>query len=164
MPPAQSSQQPSWWRRWLGGVPNAEPQYFTRWPRWRRWFGHRCERAVASHLWRLGYTVLAANVQAGGAEIDLLVLDRDTLVIVEVRSTQASHPGALMETAASVHEAKQEKLTRGALAFLKRHRLLGKMPVRFDVIGVAWPPNASYPLIHHIPDAFPAQGKYQFFC
>jgi putative endonuclease len=112
----------------------------------------------------LGYVLLAANLRLPGGEIDLLAIDGDTLVVVEVRSTQSNRPEALAEIAASVDQRKQEKLTRAALAFLARYRALGQVPLRFDVIAVAWPPHSRHPLIHHIPNAFPAQGRYQFFC
>jgi putative endonuclease len=118
---------------------------------------------VAAHLRRLGYKLLAANVRSAGYEIDLLTLDDDVLVVVEVRATSSNEPLALIETAASVNQRKQERLTRAALAFLARRRALGKIPVRFDVIIVVWPPHQRHPLIHHIPDAFRAQGQFQFF-
>jgi len=158
---------PSWWRRWWpfpSQPQDTSNEYFTRWPWWRRWFGQRCERVAASHLRRLGYTLLAANLRLPGGEIDLLAIDSDTLVVVEVRSTQSSRADVIQEVAASVDQRKQEKLTRAALAFLARHRALGQIPVRFDVLVIAWPPQSRYPLIHHIPNAFPAQGRYQFFC
>ncbi len=157
---------PPWWQRWRRArrpSPDAPTEHFTRWPWWRRWFGHRCERAVAAHLRRLGFTLLAANLRLSPGEIDLLALDGKTLVVVEVRSTQSSRPEALQEVIASVDARKQQKLTHAALAFLQRYRALGQVPVRFDIVAVAWPPHARYPLIHHIPNAFEAQGRFQFF-
>lgn len=164
-PPADK--RPSWWRRccfwnWKQDEPTEEST-FTRWRWWRRWFGQRCERVVAAHLRRLNYTLLASNVRAGGSEIDLIALDEDMLVIVEVRATSCDDPMALLETALSVDERKQERLTRAALAYLSRHRALGQLPVRFDVILVTWPPHWRGPLIQHIPGAFEAKGKFQFF-
>jgi putative endonuclease len=111
----------------------------------------------------LKFTLLAANLRLSPGEIDLLALDGETLVVVEVRSTQSSRPEALQEIIASVDARKQQKLTHAALAFLQRYRALGQVPVRFDIVAVAWPPHARYPLIHHIPNAFEAQGRFQFF-
>ena len=49
---------------------------FTRWPFWRRWFGSRSEKAAARFLRRLGYRVLAANLNETAGEIDLLVVSK----------------------------------------------------------------------------------------
>ena len=68
---------------------------FTHWPWWRRWFGRRSERYAARFLRSLGYRLLAANVSDPAGELDLLALDRETLIVVEVRSTALEHPDAL---------------------------------------------------------------------
>src|SRR5688572_8954786 len=102
----------------------------ARWPVWRRWFGTRSERAAARSLRRLGYRILARNVTLPPGELDLVALDGRTIVFVEVRSTEG---GDVERPAASVDAVKQRKLTDLALAFLRRHRLLGH-PARFDVV------------------------------
>lgn len=132
---------------------------FTRWPFWRRWFGARSERAAAGFLRRLGYRVLAANLNETAGEIDLLALDGTTLVVVEVRSTASDD---IDRAAASVNFSKQRKLTEAALRFLTRRRLLGQS-VRFDVLAVSWPDAAREPRFLHIPHAFEAVGKFQMF-
>jgi putative endonuclease len=136
---------------------------FTRWPWWRRWFGRRSERAAARYLRRLGYRVLAANVSDPAGELDLLALENKTLIVVEVRSTASDRPDALERTAASVDLRKQRKITGATLRFLAARKLLGKIPVRFDVLVLSWPPAAGEPEIKHIPHAFEATGKFQFF-
>src|SRR5438132_14308199 len=93
----------------------------TRWPIWRRWFGSRSERAAARFLRRLGYRILARNVNLPTGELDLVALDGRKLVFVEVRSTEG---GATERPAASVDPIKQRKLTTAALAFLSKHHLL----------------------------------------
>src|SRR5439155_5725093 len=112
------------------------PLGITRWPVFRRWFGDRSERAAARFLRRLGYRVLARNVNLPAGELDLVALDGRTLVFVEVRSTESSD---VNRPAASVDGIKQRKLTDVALAFLHKHRLLDH-PARFDVVAVSWPP------------------------
>src|SRR5947209_17267043 len=101
----------------------------TRWPVFRRWFGNRSENAAARFLRRLGYRILARNVNLFVGELDLVALDRDTLVFVEVRSTEDE---TVERPTLSVDMAKQKKLTAAALAYLSRHRLLDR-PARFDV-------------------------------
>lgn len=136
---------------------------FTHWPWWRRWFGQRSEKSAARFLRSLGYRVLAANVADPAGELDLLALDRETLVIVEVRSTASDKPNALENTAASVDLRKQRKITGATLRFLNARKMLGKIAVRFDVLVMSWPPHSGEPTIKHIPHAFEAVGKFQMF-
>ncbi len=132
---------------------------FSRWPWWRRWFGSRSERAAARFLRSLGYRILAANVADPAGEIDLIALDRQTLVIVEVRSTSGDN---LERTTASVDYRKQRKITDAATRFLARKRLLEGVMVRFDVLILGWPPDVKQPIIRHYLNAFEAIGKFQF--
>ncbi len=130
---------------------------FTRQPRWRRWFGRRSERSALRFLSRLNFKIIGQNTFDRAGEIDLLAVDGDTLVIVEVRSSEfATH----RELALSVDAEKQRRLTNAALRFLHR-RQLKNIPVRFDVLTIRWPPNERKPDIRHYRNAFPAVGKFQ---
>jgi putative endonuclease len=130
-----------------------------RLPWWRRWFGTRSERAAVRFLRRLGYRILARNYSCPQGELDLVALDRDCIVIVEVRSTET---GDVLRPAASVDATKQRRLTEVALHFLGRHRLLDR-PARFDVLAVSWPPGRREPAIAHYPHAFEAVGRFQMY-
>ena len=131
----------------------------TRWPVWRRWFGSRSENAAGRFLRRLGYRILARNVNLGVGELDLVALDGRTLVFVEVRSTE----GASVERPTlSVDAVKQRKLTAAALTYLQKHRLLDH-PARFDVIAVSWPANRRTPHVVHYPNAFEPVGRFQMY-
>ena len=135
------------------------PAEFRRWRFWRRWFGQRSEKAAAKFLRKLGWRILGANIHYGLGELDLIAWDRESLVVVEVRSTSQSDPQL---AAASVDLRKQRKLTGAALRFLGRHRLHG-VPLRFDVIALAWPPTAPEPTILHIRQAFEPGDRFQMF-
>ena len=135
------------------------PTNFGRWPFWKRWFGQRSEKAAARYLRKLGYRILAANIADKLGEIDLLALDGESLVVVEVRSTSTHDP---QHAALSVDRIKQRKLTEAAVRFLSRRRLLG-VNVRFDILAIAWPPEAIEPTILHIPQAFDPSGRFQMF-
>jgi putative endonuclease len=140
--------------------PNSEAtDRFARWPWWRRWFGRRSERSAARFLRKLGYRILALNLADPMGEIDLLAVDGQTLVIVEVRSTESD---GFDKVAASVDAAKQRRLTNAALRFLQRRRLLN-IPVRFDVLAMCWPPGKREPAIRHYRNAFTAVGRFQMF-
>lgn len=124
---------------------------------WTRLLGSRGERMAARYLKRQGLRVLARNVRAGGGELDLIARDGDTLVFVEVKTRRSGDP------AEAVTSDKQKTLTRAALAFLRRHRLLDAQ-CRFDVVAIVWDESqGGPPQIQHLRDAFPAQGWNSFF-
>ncbi|MCI0378413.1 MAG: YraN family protein [Gemmataceae bacterium] len=127
-------------------------------PWWRRWFGSRSERAAAKFLKRQGFRILARNFTCDLGELDLVALDADCIVFAEVRSTEA---GASSRPAESVDLAKQKRLSRLALYYLQKKRLLNH-PARFDVLSVSWPEGSRQPTIQHIKNAFEAVGDYQF--
>ena len=86
---------------------------------------------------------VAKGPSARGAEVDLIMRDRDnTLVFVEVRSRQSSdHGGA----AASVSRTKQARCIRGAQHYLMA--IQPWPPCRFDVVAldrdvITWIPAA----------------------
>lgn len=136
--------------RWL--APITEPLWLAldrRLP-----LGRRGENAAARYLRRLGYVIVARGDRALIGEIDLVAVDGRKLVFVEVKtrtSQDAGHP------ADAVDVAKQRRLTRLALAYMKRHDLL-ENPARFDVIAVTWPEHGGRPVIEHFQDAFEPVG------
>lgn len=120
--------------------------------------GDRGERAAAKYLRSQGYRILARQSRSRIGEIDLIALDGDTIVFVEVKtrsSRAAGHP------AEAVTAAKQRQLTRTALAWLKRKRLLDAR-CRFDVIAITWQEKQP-PLIEHYRNAFEAAGHGQLY-
>ena len=127
-------------------------------PFFRRWFGSRSERAAARFLKCQGYRILLRNYTCDLGELDIIALDQPCLVFVEVRSTEAEDHA---RPAASVDLAKQKRLSRLALYFLKRHRLLHR-PARFDVLTLSWPAGRRQPTIQHQKNAFEAVGDYNF--
>jgi putative endonuclease len=134
-------------------------------PRWlarllpEKTLGQRGEAAAARYLKRRGYKILARGDRFGPGELDLVMLDRDTIVFVEVKTRQSHDAGLPAE---AVDQLKQRKLTRLAVTFLKRHGLLER-PARFDVVAVTWPAGKWLPAIEHIRNAFEAVGKWEFF-
>ena len=135
------------------------PAEFGRWPFWRRWFGQRSEKFAAKYLRRLGYRILAANQSDRLGELDLIVRDGTTIVVVEVRSRATPDPQAAAD---SVGFAKQKRVTEAALRFLSRSGLLGHT-VRFDVLALGWPADVREPAVLHIKNAFDATGRFQMF-
>lgn len=128
-------------------------------PWWRRWFGSRSERAAAHFLKKLGYKILARNYSCALGELDLVALDGELIVFVEVRSTEKADSSGPSH---SVDRAKQERLTRLAVYFMQRKKLLERS-ARFDVLAVSWPEGAAEPAIVHFANAFDAVGNGQIY-
>jgi putative endonuclease len=134
------------------------PAGFARFPMWRRWFGRRSERAAAKYLRRQRFRILGQNLDDRLSEIDLLALEGETLVVVEVRSSEKR---TFEELAATVNHDKQRRLTNAILRYLQRRKMLN-VGVRFDVLALRWPAGAREPEVQHYRHAFQAVGKFQF--
>jgi len=117
--------------------------------------GARGERAAAEFLERLGYRILDRGRRYKFGELDLVALDGETIVFVEVKTRRRDD---LASPAEAVDRRKQERLTRAALAYLKRRRLLGRR-TRFDIVSIVWSDDASPPNITHLRAAFDAAGS-----
>jgi len=121
--------------------------------------GIRGEQVAGRHLRRLGYKILSRGDRLKPGELDLVALDGDTIVFVEVKTRQSDDAG---HPAEAVDAAKQRRLTRLAVTFLKRHGLL-ESPARFDVVAVTWPESRRRPKIEHFKNAFEAVGRWEFY-
>ena len=117
------------------------------------------ERLAARYLQQRGYRILARGHRQRLGELDLIALDGSTLVFVEVKTWRRGDAGDPSE---AVDARKQERLTRAALIYLKRRRLL-EHPARFDVVSIVWVERDAQPQIRHFVNAFEAVGKWQMF-
>lgn len=117
----------------------------------RRALGLAAERAVSDWLRQRGLEILASNVRVGYLEVDLLVRDGRTLVLVEVRTR-----GAASWTSAfgSVDGWKRTRLRRAAERLWQRkYRFFPDFDhVRCDVASVSW--QAGNPHIEYVRAAF----------
>jgi putative endonuclease len=116
--------------------------------------GRRGEDAAARYLRGIGYVIVARGHRDNIGELDLVAVDGRTVVFVEVKtrtSHDAGHPADAVDT------AKQQRLTRLALSFMKRHDLLD-CSARFDVVAVTWPDGRGRPTIEHYKSAFEPVG------
>jgi putative endonuclease len=110
-------------------------------------------------LKRRGYTILDHGCRSKVGELDLVALDGQTVVLVEVKARRTGEHGSPAE---AVGPAKQRRLTRAALAYLKARNLL-EQRARFDVVAVTWSDGQSRPRIDHFQNAFEPAGTGQFF-
>ncbi|MFO0752022.1 MAG: YraN family protein [Thermodesulfovibrionales bacterium] len=105
------------------------------------------EELAARYLRERGCAVLHRNYRTPVGEADIVVLDRETVVFVEVKARSSSAFGQPFE---AVDFRKQEKLRRVALYYLKQQGV--ESPVRFDVISVLFRDGRGE--ITHIKEAF----------
>lgn len=90
--------------------------------------GKSAELMAAAHLQRNGLTLLESNYRCRFGEIDLIMRDTDEIVFVEVRLRSSVTFGG---AAASITNAKQQKIVRTAEHYLQLH---GSAACRFDAV------------------------------
>jgi putative endonuclease len=95
--------------------------------------GRAAEARARWHYRLRGYRILGANVRAGGVELDLVARRGRRLVVCEVKYKGGEGRGDPLEM---VGPAKQERLRRGAEAWLAAHPEASELEVRFDVVAV----------------------------
>src|SRR6476469_3034475 len=135
--------------RWLSPIHARLQSLFTSKP-----LGRRGEDAAATYLKNLGYVIVAHGHRDNIGELDLVAVDGRTVVFIEVK-TRTSHDAG--HPADAVDEKKQQRLTRLALSYMKRHDLL-ECAARFDVVAVTWPADSNQPTIEHFQNAFEPTG------
>ncbi len=107
------------------------------------------EQLAAEHLERLGFEVVARNHRTRYGEIDLVVADADTLVIVEVKSRRGrGNPWDALD------ERKQRQVRRMGLSYLQDADRPRREHVRFDAIGVSFDARGRMVALDHLESAF----------
>ncbi len=111
--------------------------------------GRRGEDLAAEHLERLGFRVLERGYRTRHGELDIVAADERTLVFVEVKTRRGGPPWE------SLHLAKQEKVRRMALSYL-RHAVDRpfRQTIRFDAIGVILDRRGELVRLDHLEGAF----------
>jgi len=96
--------------------------------------GRRAEEFARNWLETKGLVQICSNFSCRFGELDLIMLDRDCLVIVEVRyRSNSDYGGALM----SVTKTKQLRIARSTDCFRQKHRKYHKHCLRFDVLALS---------------------------
>lgn len=86
--------------------------------RGRQLTGRQGELLAADYLRKRGYCILDTNVRSRFGEMDIVAMDKQTLVFVEVRTRRGQAYGSAAE---SVTRRKQHKLQLLAEAYLAEH-------------------------------------------
>lgn len=116
--------------------------------------GEQGEAAAAKFLKRKGYKIVARSDSGKFGELDIVAVDKRTVVFVEVKTRRSALKGHPVE---AVDEKKRRKITSLAVGYLKRHGL-SECPSRFDIIAITWPEGVKKPTIEHFENAFDAEG------
>lgn len=113
--------------------------------------GSAGEKIAEYFLRNKGYKVLVKNYRSTLGEIDLICLDKTTIVFLEVKSNTSLEYGP---PELRVDQKKQKQILQTALGFLKQR---GKFDTdcRFDVVSVLFM-RGENPKIEHIENAFTA--------
>jgi putative endonuclease len=112
--------------------------------------GKNAEDLAVDFLKRRGYRIVERNFRLRWGEIDIIGQDGDTLCFVEVKSRTSAEQGSPWE---AVTFFKQRRLSRLALAYLKKRYGTLEHKARFDVIAVVFD-KEERPSIEILKDAF----------
>ncbi len=83
-----------------------------------------------------GLKHICSNFRCRYGELDLVMRERDCLVIVEVRYRHNDDYGGALP---SVTPVKLQRIAKAIQFLLQQHRQLRELPLRFDVIALAGP-------------------------
>ena len=92
---------------------------------------HWSEDVAKDYLLGLGYKLLAQNYHMRGAEIDLVMRDKDCLVFVEVKQRKTAKFGSPAEM---INQKKLERIQNAALDFMQKRFKRDDLVVRFDAV------------------------------
>ena len=94
--------------------------------------GKAGEQAAADYLVRQNCKILSQNYRTRFGEIDIVFLDKDTIVFCEVKTRKSLHAGLPYE---AVNYHKKFQIKKAILSYITQYKLL-KHKFRFDVISI----------------------------
>lgn len=90
------------------------------------------EEKAAEYLANHKVDILEKNYRCRRAEIDIIGMDRDTLVFFEVKYRSGAGMGDPLE---AVNRRKRAKIRNAAIHYCAQHQVYD-IPMRFDCIGI----------------------------
>lgn len=118
--------------------------------RYRAQNGKNAELQALNHLQQPVLRLLAQNWLCKRGELDLIMLDGDTVVFGEVRYRKHAQWGCAL---ASIDGRKRQKLILAAQFFLQKEHRWAESPYRFDVVAIESTP-AGLADLNWLKDAF----------
>jgi putative endonuclease len=111
--------------------------------------GQVAERIARARLENSGLEFVCSNYNCRFGELDLVMRDRNALVVVEVRYRRHT---VIMHPVDSITPAKIRRIARATRHFLSSHPRWRNVSVRFDVIGLHG--SLAHPEMNWIRGAF----------
>lgn len=109
--------------------------------------GNKGEDLAAKYLLEKGFKIIKRNWHFGKLEIDIIAMDKDTLVFVEVKTRST---GYIIEPELTLSLKQQRFLIRAANAFIDMNPY--DTDARFDLISIVLHPEGYQ--LNHIDEAF----------
>jgi len=94
--------------------------------------GESAEQQALDFLLKQGLKSVTRNFRCKQGELDLIMMDKNTLVIVEVRFRQTDKYGSAAE---SVTRSKQSRIIAATQIYLAAQKI--NKPLRFDVVALS---------------------------
>lgn len=95
--------------------------------------GDKAEQQALQYLQKQGLRLLTGNFRCKFGELDLVMMDGDTLVIVEVRYRKSAQFGGAL---ASITAQKQARIVAATQHYVIIHGL-SHCAIRFDVVAIS---------------------------
>jgi putative endonuclease len=105
--------------------------------------GIKGEQIAADFLLNKGYFVVCRNWRSGKKEIDIIALEKDTLVIAEIKTRSGVNFGFPEE---AVNRKKQQFLKAAAAAFSAENPRY--INIRYDIISIVMDGNDVKEIVH----------------
>ncbi len=112
--------------------------------------GNKAEDEAAKYLKAKGYKILKRNYLCPVGEVDIIAQKEGALIFVEVKQRSSADFGGAV---AAVTKAKQNKVAKAAVAFLKESNL-SYTSIMFDIIAI------TEGQLEHIENAFTPSGLF----
>jgi putative endonuclease len=112
--------------------------------------GKKGEDIAEKYLRRDGYRIIEKNYKTPSGEIDIVALDKGTIVFVEVKTRRSDDFGP---PELSVNSRKRHKIIKAAFYFLSKKRIKDT-PCRFDIVSITEFADRREKEIKIIKDAF----------
>ncbi|MCX7066800.1 MAG: YraN family protein [Methylococcales bacterium] len=101
--------------------------------------GESAEQQAYQFLLKKGLKLVTRNFRCKQGELDLIMTDEQTLVIIEVRFRQTDKYGSAAE---SVTRAKQSRIIAATQVYLSSQKI--NKPIRFDVVALSGNGNLDW--------------------
>ena len=106
--------------------------------------GRDGEQAAVTYLEGCGFRILDRNWRCADGEIDIVAVERHTLVVCEVKTRSGTRYGTPLE---AVGRVKRSRLRRLAAQWLNAHGIRFEQ-IRVDVVGLLYEGTGGFTIEH----------------